>query len=161
MRLAAKDPASAAVARGNDCKESQGLRKVAHLTTELAVTFGYERPRLKAKGFSQTIDDRWDVPYRRSDYESIGQARSPKNLFARVQGNERTAGDVRRIRFHGRRIDRARRRIPQFQPIQYPNDGQTEILAVGLADRECSSAVDAKGLSGFPIEERHRAVVAV
>src|SRR5262249_7642518 len=62
--------------------------------------------------------------------------------------------------FENRRIDRARRWVPQLQSIQYPNDGQTEILAVSLADRECSSEVDAKGLSSFPIEDRHGAVVA-
>src|SRR6516162_10703895 len=146
--------------RSSDCEKSQGLRKVLHLATELVVVFGYEHPRLKAKGFVQPLHDRWHVPCCRSDHESIGEGRSPKNLLARVQGNEHTAGDVSRIRFEGRRIDRAWQRVPQLQSVQYPNDGQTEILAVSLADRECSSEVDAKGLSGLPIEDRDGAVVA-
>src|SRR5262249_49115358 len=138
----------------------QGLRKVLHLATELAVVFGYEHPRLQAKGFVQPLRDRWDVPCSRCDQESIGQGRSPKNLLARVQSDKHTTRHVSRIPFEGRRIDRAWRRVTQLQLIQYPNDGQTEILAVSLADRECSSEVDAKGLSRFPIEDRRGAVVA-
>src|SRR5262249_33724144 len=136
------------------------LRKVLHLATELAVVFGYEHSRLKPEGFPQPVNHQRNILRRPSDDESVGQRRSAENFLARAQCDKHTTRHVSRIRFEGRRIDRAWRRVPQLQSIQYPNDGQTEILAVSLADRECSSDVDAKGLSRFPIEDRHGAVVA-
>src|SRR5580692_8414519 len=69
----------------NDSEEGKRLRKIVHLPTKLTVAFGYEHSRLEPEGFPQPVHHRWNIMWRRSDDESVGQRRSAKNFLAGAQ----------------------------------------------------------------------------